>query len=226
MLIIGHRGAAGMAPENTLYGIQTAIDTGADIVQVDVRLTQDNQLVLLRDSKLPRTHGIKGIVSTLTASNLQHITKTQSVPLLSEALDAFFKKTLLNIELQSRGSGEQLIALLNEHYIKKPSDWDAIIISSSFATELLRIRRMAPKANLALLHKQNPFAFIAYHRIVKFTAVGFHRLHLNPLAIETAKRAGLFIYTYTVNRPEALPHLEAQGIDGIMTNYPNKFAEK
>ena len=86
----------------------------------------------------------------------------------------------------------------------------------------MRVRRLARHANLALLHDQNPFIFIAYHRFIKLTAVGFHRLHLNSFATEIAKRAGLFTYAYTVNRPGAIHHLAVQDIDGIVTNYPDK----
>lgn len=224
MLIIGHRGAAGLAPENTIKGIHAAVRAGADIVEFDVRLTRDGEIVLLNDARLLRTHGRKESLAALTYAELSAITKQHPLPTLSEVLDRFYGKVLLNIELKSRGSGEQVIKLLKKRYIKKASDWDNILISSLKPSELLRIRRMAPHANLALVQSQNPFAFIAYHRFIKFTAVGFHRLHLNPLAIETAKRAGLFTYTYTVNRPAAAERLEAQGIDGIVTNYPNKFA--
>lgn len=224
MLIIGHRGAAGLAAENTAKSIQAAIDNDVDIVEIDVRLTKDGQLVLIHDARLLRTHGIKDAVSSLTLEQLRERAKPK-VPLLSEILDRFYGKILLNIELKSRGSGEKVVELLKSNYIKKASDWDNILITSSKSTELLRIRKLSARANLGLIHLQNPFLFVAYHRFVKFTAVGFHRLYLNPLAIQIAKRAQLFTYTYTVNRPSALSYLAERGIDGIVTNYPDKFAE-
>jgi glycerophosphoryl diester phosphodiesterase len=81
---------------------------------------------------------------------------------------------------------------------------------------------VAPKANLALLHHNNPFAFVAYHRFLGLSAVGFHRLHLNKLALEIAKRVGIFTYVYTVNRPKGALLLAEQGYDGIVTNYPDR----
>ncbi len=143
--------------------------------------------------------------------------------LLTEVLDRWFGNIVINIVLKSRGAGEQAVQLLQKHYITKASDWDNVLISSLSATELVRVRRLAPHANLALIHDKNPFAFIAYYRFIKFTAVGFHRLHCNPLAVQIARRAELFTYAYTVNRPGALPHLAGLGIDGIVTNYPDKF---
>lgn len=223
MLIIGHRGAAGLAPENTMASFRAGFQADADMLECDVRLTRDNKLVVFHDPRLVRTHHHHDAISSLTYAELQALTTERPVPLVEDLLDEFFGNILLNIELKSRGSGEQLVTLLKKKYIKKSSDWDNFIISSFKGTELLRIRRMEKRANLALLHGQNPFIFVAYQRFVKLTAVGFHRLYLNPFALEIAKRAGLFIYVYTVDRPAALNRLESQGVCGVVTNFPDKF---
>lgn len=225
MLIIGHRGAAGLAPENTMASFEAAVEAGVDMLELDVRLTADNRLVVIHDARLFRTHHLHGTVSTLTYEHLAELTKNKPVPLLSHVLDVYFGRVLLNIELKSRGSGEQVMELLKKRYITKAADWDSVIISSFRGAELLRIRRMAKRANLAMLHNENPFIFVAYHRFIKFTAVGFHRLYLNRFALEIARRANIFIYVYTVDRPAAVPHLERQGIQGVVTNFPDKFAE-
>ncbi len=225
MLVIGHRGAAGLAPENTMEAFKAGFESGADMLEFDVRLTKDNQLVVIHDSRLVRTHHHRDTVSSLTAAQLKELTSDRPVPLLTQVLDEYFGKIMLNVELKSRGSGEQIIKLLKKRYITKAADWDYLMISSFKGTELLKIRRMAPKANLALLHDQNPFIFVAYARLVKLTAVGFHRLYLNPLALEIARRSKLFIYVYTVNRPGALPYLEDKGVEGIVTNFPDKLIE-
>ena len=223
MLVIGHRGAAGLAPENTIEAIAAAITAGADIIEVDVRLTKDDELIVIHDARLSRTHKYRDSVANLTLAQIRERTKQKPVPLLTEVLDEFFGVTLLNIEIKSRGAAIKVLKLLKKKYIHKSSDWDSVIISSFMAYELVRTRRIAPKANLALLHSRNPFIFIAYHRFLRFTAVGFHRLYLNKFALEIAHRAGLFTYVYTVNRPGAIKHLADQGVDGVVTNYPDKF---
>lgn len=226
MLIIGHRGAAGLAPENTIESFRAGYQAGADMLELDVRLTTDKKLVVIHDPRLARTHRLRDSVASLSYDQLCELTHDRPVPLLEDVLDEFFGKIYLNIELKSRGSGDVLIKLLKRKYAKRVAQWDNVLISSFKATELLRIRRQAKHANLALLHGQNPFIFIAYHRFIKFTAVGFHRLYLNRLALEIAKRAGIFIYVYTVDRPKALRHLKAQHVEGIVTNYPNKFTDE
>jgi glycerophosphoryl diester phosphodiesterase len=225
MLIIGHRGAAGLAPENTLDSIEAGIRAGADMIEIDVRVTKDGQLVVIHDARLLRTHHTRDTVANLTYEQLKELTRDKPVPLLTDVLDRYFGAVLLNIELKSRGAGEKLVRLLKRRYIKKAADWDDVIISSFMGYELVRMRRLAKRANLALLHNENPFIFIAYHRFVKLTAVGFHRLYLNRFALEIAKQSKLFIYAYTVDRVGALPHLAAQGIEGVVTNYPDRIIE-
>ena len=223
MLIIGHRGAAGHAPENTMSSFEAAFKAGADMIELDVRLTADNRLVVIHDSRLLRTHHLRDVVANVTYERLRKLTVDRPVPLLEEILDIYFGRILLNIELKSRGSGEQLVRLLKKHYIAKASDWDKVIVSSFRGSELVQVRQLAKRANLALLHSENPFIFVAYHRFINLTAVGFHRLYLNRLALEIARRAGIFIYVYTVDRPGALRHLEEKGVQGVVTNYPDKL---
>lgn len=225
MLIIGHRGAGGLAPENTLDSLRAGVEAGADMLELDVRVTKDRVPVVIHDSRLIRTHRRRESVAGLTLRELAEATADQPVPTLQAVLDEYFGKILLNIELKARGSGQVVLELLESRYIKKTKDWESVMLSSFKGTELVAIRRRAPKANLAMLHSENPFIFVAYHRFVQLTAVGFHRLYLNRFALEIAKKSGLFIYTYTVNRPAALPLLEAQGVDGIVTNYPDKFRD-
>lgn len=224
MLVIGHRGAAGLAPENTMKAIRAGFEAGADIIEIDVRLTKDNKLVAIHDSRLMRTHRHRDAVAGLTYEQLAALTKDKPVPLLESILDTYLGRILLNIEVKSRGSGEALISLLESRYIKKKSDWDKLMISSFKGAELSTMRKLAPHANLAMLHNENPFLFIAYQRSIGLTAVGFHRLYLNQFALEIAKRAGLFIYVYTVDRLGSLDPLEEQGVEGVVTNYPDKFA--
>lgn len=223
MLIIGHRGAKGLAPENTLEALQAGYESEADMLEFDVRMTKDGVLVVIHDARLLRTHRHSITVSSITLAELQKLTTHDPIPTVEEVLDLYYGKVLLNIEIKSRGCGDTLVALLKKRYLKKAADWNNILISSFQANELLRIRKLAPRANLALLHDNNPFIFIAYQRRLNLTAVGFHRLYLNRFALEIAKRAGLFIYVYTVNRVGAIQILQQQGVDGVVTNYPDKF---
>lgn len=226
MLIIGHRGAAGLAPENTIEALQAGIDAGADILEFDVRLTSDGIPVVIHDASATRTHKKRISISRITFDELQEKTSQQPIPALSQVLDKFFGKILLNIELKGKGSGKVVAELIAKHYIKKASDWDNVIFSSFRGREIGTVRKISDKANLALLHDQNPFLFIAYERKLHLTAVGFHRLYVNRFALEIAKKLGLFVYVYTVDRPHGALLLQRQGIDGVVTNHPDHILQE
>lgn len=220
MLIIGHRGAAALARENTVEALRAGFEAGADILEFDVRLTKDKIPVLVHDFHTIRTHHNTSIISRLTYEELTARTQHKPITPLSQVLDEFFGKIILNIELKGHGTGKVVAELLQSDYTKRDKDWDNVLISSFKGSELASIRRVSKYANLALLHSQNPFLFIAFHRRLNLTAVGFHRLYINPFALEIAKRTGLFTYAYTVNRPQTALVMAQQGIEGVVTDNP------
>lgn len=226
MLIIAHRGSSGDMPENTMQSFEAAYSASADMIELDVRLTKDNVLVVIHDARLLRTHKKIVAVSGKTLTDLRLITAgTMPIPTLDEVLARYYGRVLINIELKGRGAGVAAVELLKKAYIKKVSGWDSILFSSFHGSELLKVRKVCTHANLALLHDENPFMFVAYHKRLQLTAVGFHRLYINRLAIEIAKKAGIFIYVYTVNRTAAIEPLQRRGIDGVVTNYPDRFRD-
>lgn len=225
MLIIGHRGAAGIKPENTLQSLRAAMAVDVDMVEFDVRLTKDNIPVLAHDFHLYRTHRSAKMISAMTLSELQAQTgeSEYKITTLDEALGECFGKVLLGIELKQSRSFQYVLPVIQK-YIKQKEDWKSIIFLSFRVKSLVQVQKLAPEAQLALTHTLNPFTFLRHVRDLKLIAVGFHRLHANTLAIEIAQRLGLFTYAYTVNRPEAALRLLKRGIDGIITNRPDIMA--
>lgn len=222
MLIIGHRGAPREAPENTLESFRAALEAGADIIELDIRLTRDAIPIAIHDQTLLRTHGKHLSIAKHTYAELVERKLTPHLATLDEILEEFFGVILLNIELKAPGSGDIVIQTLQRH-VRRASDWNNVLISSFRARELIKTRQRAPTVPLALLHNHNPFLFIAYERRLHFSAVGFHRLYTNPLATMVARKIGLFCYAYTVDRPHAALLLAQQGIDGIATNDPGRL---
>ncbi len=218
MLIIGHRGAAGLAPENTPEALRAGMEAGADILEFDVRLTADMIPVVVHDKRLHESH-----VSRTTLTELK---KLGVVTTLESILDEFFGEILLNLEYKPVNSVEIVYKLLQEKYIKHSRDWDNIIVSSFHVRPLAQLRSLNKHINLALLHSINPFAFVTYQRRLRLSAVGWHRLHVNSIVIAIAQKAGLFTYVYTVNRPDAAIICERKGIDAVVTDYPDRIAKK
>lgn len=213
MLVIGHRGAKGLAPENTLESLRAGHEAGADILEFDVRLTSDNIPVLCHDAVY---HGRR-----ISSSTLKQLQEKGDIPTLQSVLDEFFGKVLLNLEYKPQTGIDVVYKILRKKYVKNEDDWHNILISSFHVRSLLRMRKLSKHANLALLHSINPFAFVTYDRKLKLTAVGWHRLHVNRLAIEIARKSEIFTYVYTVNRPEGAQILSTRGMDAVVTDYPD-----
>lgn len=220
MRIIGHRGAKGRAPENTIEAMHHALDQGVDGVEFDVRITRDKAPIIVHDKTLRATHKINKKISALTLTELNELIPGHTIPTLSDVLDIFWGKTFLNIELKSRGSAAAVISLLSTRYIEHEDDWQQCLISSFKAGELKTARRLSPHAPLAMIHNENPYKFIFYHRSLKFNALVFHRHHINTFIMTIARRLGTPTYAYTVNRPKAAKIARSQKFDAIISDYP------
>lgn len=226
MLIIGHRGAAGEKPENTLASIKAGRQAGADIIEFDVRLTKDGVPVLSHDATLERTHQSDVKIKDLTLKELKKRTAGSDSPIctLEEVFKDSLGKVMLNIELKDKNSGIATLELLRKPEYKGHTDM--VFLSSFSVRELIRVRNLNSKIKLALLMHLNPFAFLAWERKLHLSAVGFHRLHINKIAVQAARQLDMFVYVYTVNRKGAIPHLAKKGVDGVATDYPSKFVSK
>lgn len=223
MLVIGHRGAKGKGPRNTIEAMRYALSQGADGLEFDVRLTQDEVPVIIHDNRLLYTRGINRKVQSLTYAELRELTHNNPIPTLADVLDAFWGKTLLNIELKTTGSAAIVIGLLASRYIVNATDWEKCLIASFKVRELKAARRMAPHARLALLHGDNPYRFILYQRSLKFAALGFHRHYTSLICQGIAQRLGIFTYAYTVNQPKGARLLRDKQIDAVITDYPRRI---
>lgn len=222
MLIIGHRGAKGHAPENSIDAMHHAVAQNVDGIEFDVRITRDNAPVVLHDRTLRATHKVNKQIHKLSLTELNELIPGHSIPTLIDVLDTFWGKIHLNIELKSKGSANAVITLISTRYVAKEEDWKKCLISSFRAGELKEARRLSSLVQLAMLHNENPYKFIFYHRTVRFNALGFHRHHINNFVMIIARRLGIFTYAYTVNRPRAAKIARTQKFDAIITDYPTR----
>lgn len=224
MVIIGHRGAKAVAPENTLESFEEAIAADADMIEFDVRVTRDGVPVLAHDFRLPGSRKRDlAFIRRYTLSQLRD--RDPRITTLDEALKACLGRIFLNIEIKEVSSVRPTFIVL-EQYLLEAEDWDGVLFSSFKPLALLAIRQRAPQASLGMLTYRNPLAFIPWQRILKLDAVGFHRLHASDVALQIAKSYGLFTYAYTVNRPQAAQLLSKKGIDGIVTDNPALLRQK
>lgn len=220
MKIIGHRGAKGLAPENTLVSCQQAIKAGADWIELDVRLTKDGQVAVLHDRSLWRVTGNVRAVRRYTLTQLRHMRTKSGEPIasLSEVIELARGRIGLNIELKEV---EAIPAVLAELSRQAPAP-EHILISSFKHRALRAARQLHPTVPLALLQRVRPRAFTKLDNL-NLTAVGFFWLWAPTFAVAAAKSRGLWTYAYMVDYRGPATWLARRGVDGIVTNVPGKL---
>lgn len=227
MLVIGHRGARGEKPENSIAALRTGMNSGADAIEFDIRMTRDGVPILVHDYLMYRMHHKIDFISRHTLAELTKQTAGSDHQLvtLEAALDECLGNIMLIIDMKEYRAVTPVIKLLKQR-LKKKKDWDAVVFSSFNPLILRKLKNKVPYASLALLHHRNPLNFIAWQIPLRLTAVGFHRTHLSNFGLKVAQKLGLFTYVYTVNRLGAAEILEQKGYDGIITDYPTQFVRE
>jgi glycerophosphoryl diester phosphodiesterase len=219
MLIVGHRGAAGLAPENTIMAIKKAVSENVDMIEFDIQSTKDNHLVLIHDSNLLRIAGDRRNVSDLTLKQIQQI-KTHSgerVPSLKEALKAVQGTPLF---LDCKGKNW---AILLHKSLKKHADHQ-IAVTSRNLKEMSEFQKLAPQYETYVCEYVNVFNAIYQANYWRFTGISFSFWLANPLAYLYARHRKLKIMLFTVNRPSLARLLHKLYPNaGIITNVPDKL---
>lgn len=238
-LVIAHRGASGNAPENTLSAIKLALEQRADMIEIDVFLSKDGHIVVMHDETVNRTTNGKGKVADLTLAQLKQLDAGswfskqfagEPVPTLAEVLATVQGKAQLLIEIKESGRGisQKVDALVAQH---QAQTWCIVQSFDNQVIENLRkINSPLPKHQLVV---GNFPLFLPYHVNKKFSAGSVyqypHAQSVNLMYKFTTRKVikklhsqGQKAMVWTVNHPDDLHRLMCMGIDGIITNYPDK----
>ncbi len=198
MKIIGHRGAAGMALENSLESIQQALLAGVDAVEIDARLTSDNTFVLSHDASTKRTSTVNHEIRDVTSGTMSKVTLRNGEPLptLKQALK-ICGSTKVIIDLKSSGWAEQLVSFLGDY---KNKDISIIALDHN---ELATFKKLMPDIDAYAVQKFHHATeiFDTFKLATKagFKGVDMNFWLLNPLTYWVARRNKLEVIVYTVN---------------------------
>jgi glycerophosphoryl diester phosphodiesterase len=224
MWVIGHRGAAGKWPENTLLSIQHAISYGVDWVEIDVR-SIDGEIIVMHDDTLDRTTNGTGFIDAHSLASLRSFDagRGERIPLLSEVMDAIDARVGLNIEIKQRGLNAELYALLVRYLAKQPA-WKNHLMLSSFMTDVMReLSDTVPDGCLlGALTDADPIHTINLAARLKMYAANISLRQLSESAVQYAHQKGLKLLVYTVNESDDIELCKRIAVDGIFTDYPER----
>lgn len=225
MLKIGHRGAKAHAAENTFASFQKALDMGVDAIELDIHVCATGELVVIHDFTVDRTTDGTGEVQKLSLSALQklRVEGNHQIPLLEDVLQLLHGKCMINIEMKGRHTAQPLAELLKKLVEEKGCDYSNYIVSSFQREELQIMSEANPDVPLGILTQASVAQAWEWAEEFSAKAIHPHYTLLTASNVERAREAGYKIYTWTVNEPEDIERVKAYGVDGIISDYPERL---
>ena len=235
--IIGHRGAAGSAPENTLAAFRRAAHEGASWIETDAKLTADNAIVMFHDDLLERTTSGKGAVARATLAELRMLDAGSSfspafagekIPTLKETVGVLADLGL-DCHLEIKPSPGREIetggTVIGELARLWPSERPLPLVSSFSRASLKAARERQPEWPMGALFDDHPRDWLEWARAIG--AVSIHCWHktLTQSWARAIKDQGFLLLVYTVNDIDHARQLFGWGVDSVFTDMPGRLLE-
>ena len=221
--VTGHRGAAGLKPENTLAGFREAVALGADFVECDVHLSKDNQVVVIHDDTLDRTTNMTGAIRALTLDEIRRADAGGGgqVPTLDEVLDIVTPKAKLLCELKNDTVVPAAVAQVRERGLL-----DRVTFISFNVAALTLARAQGDDVALGYLLFNPTEADIAFGQYLKAVSIDMDYRRACYHVIKAIQGAGMLARCWTPNDPNEYNALIHLGIDAITTDRPDLLLQQ
>jgi glycerophosphoryl diester phosphodiesterase len=219
-LKIGHRGAKGYAPENTLAGFKKAISLGVDAIELDLRRTKDGKIVVFHDKGLKRLCKVKGKVADKTLEELKKLrVKGEQIPTFEEVLKFAKGKVKLDVEIKIKDIEEDVVKLLRKHGMVS----SVVFVCSFYPGVLGKVKELCPKIETCFLFSKKPLGLEKIVDFYRIDAIGPVWGRATKKMFAMARKKGLKFYVWTVNSKRLIEKYKKWKIDGIISDYPDKI---
>jgi len=221
MMIMGHRGAAALEPENTLLSISRAMEIGVDAVEIDVHLSKDNEVVVIHDSTVDRTSNGSGPVRSYTLAELKGLDagKGETIPTLQEVMDLIDKRVKLVIELKEEGAEGQVVTLINKNNLV-----DNVYVISFWHQLVKRVKEMEERVKTGVLLVGCPVDTSVATQASADALVMRYTFVDKPF-VEMAHKEGLKVFIWNIDDPTLVKPYAHMGVDGIGSNDPRVLVD-
>lgn len=217
--LIAHRGASGYAPENTFAAFDLALEQGADVLELDVRVTADNDLLALHDPTLERTTG--------DPRRHDQLVDLPDHPAAPPTLDAVFARYgagpryLIDLKDPLPRWERRVVDAIERHGLQ-----ERCMVQSFDLVALARLHREAPWLPISALYRRATSLELDPVDVPRFAcAVGAWHVVVDEVFVARARARGLAIHPYTVDDADEAARLVQLGVDGVITNVPDAVAD-
>lgn len=228
-LIIAHRGASAYEPENTLRAFDLAIGQGAQMIELDLHVTADNQVVVIHDPALDRLTNLKGRVDRMTLAEIKRADagKGERVPTLDETFDLTMGKVRLYLEIKDPRAALPTLQIIRDRQCQSQS------LLASFDIELMRsLGEEVRDIELGLILGNATFNPMVRWREA-FPWLALRRINYQVLCMQVelcygylaarARANGKKLYVWTVDKEKQFARMISMDVDGIVTNTPDRL---
>ncbi len=231
-MVIGHRGAKGYAPENTVPSFEKGIECKANMIEFDVRLTRDGHIVIMHDATVNRTTNGTGLVSQLTLKQIKKLDagvwfspkfEGTQVPTLEEAIASIKGKAKFDIEVKKDSYSNKAIEEKLVGEILKNNILDDTVVISFDLSSLERIKEIEPHLRVGFLFSQDYDFGQGLKEILAIGGKAIHveYPHLTTHLVSKAHRDGILVRPWNPNDKKQMSKLIRMGVDGIGTDFPD-----
>ena len=222
---VGHRGAAGHEPENTLRGFRRAMELGADMVELDVQICGSGEMVVIHDDTVDRTTNGTGAVDELTFEELRRLDAGggERIPTLDEVLDVADREIGVNIELKGLGTAGPVHEVIERAISEKGWSQTGFIVSSFHLGELVAIRELSDEVRTGVLFARERGGIVEFAELNDAYSIHPYFGSVDADFIGEAREKGLRMFVWTVNDPADIDYMKALGVDGIISDYPDRI---
>ncbi|MGL5323833.1 MAG: glycerophosphodiester phosphodiesterase [Aeromonas sp.] len=224
MQIIAHRGASGLAPENTLKAMAKALELGASAIEIDVQAA-DGELWVFHDRRLERCTNGKGVLTEQSRAYLEQLDAGEGevIPTLWQVMEIIAGRCELHIELKGADTADAVAALTKRAENElgfTPGQW---VVSSFHHPELARFAPLRPDIRIGALTANLPLELAYFAEKLGAWSINCDVDFIDAALVDDAHRRGLKVLAYTVDHLADQQQLAAMGVDGIFTNRPDRF---
>jgi len=230
--IIAHRGASAYAPENTLAAFKLALEQGADAIELDAKLSADQQVVVIHDQTLDRTTPVNGRVRDFIMADMHKMDagshfdiafQGEPIPTLDEVFKAVGQLTYINVELTNYATPRDKLPEKVAELVKRHKLQQRVFFSSFYVFNLTRIRRLLPEVPVGLLLPSGWKGKLSH--FISTGLLRYQSLHpglrdVSSRLINQTHKKGRLLLVYTVNQEEDMRRLYEISVDGIFTADP------
>lgn len=226
-ICFAHRGASGHEPENTLAAVEKAIALGADWIEVDVHVVA-GELIIIHDELLDRTTNGTGYFRDKSFAYLRSLDagKGQCIPTLREVFDSADRRAGINVELKGPKTASLTVSLIEEYVRERQWHYEQFIVSSFNRSELKKVRKLNPHIRIGILIDRPRRHYAIFARRYHAYSVHAQISIASARFIARAHERGLKVFVYMVNSPEDIDRLQALGVDGIFTDFPELVVKR